>query len=276
MAALGQRVERALKARTTRYLRWSLAVKRRFRPRARCLFIAAAPKSGSTFFAAALAEATGFLPYFLGASHLNEQDLYLPRLLDAWSLDIVCAQHVRATRPNLALLSDFSIRPVVLVRDLGDSLVSLRDHLERETPITPIFEADERFLSRSREAQLDALVDLVAPWYLAFHAGWARAPIETLLLTYETVIADPAEAVARAAAFARVPLKCAPEQALARVQRSKTRYNRGRAGRGAAQLSKAQWARLARLAAHYEGVDFSPLGIAAGKGDARLRTAGRR
>ncbi len=276
MAGLGHRAERALKARTSRYLRWSLTVKRRFRPRARCVFVAAAPKSGSTYLAAALAEATGFLPYFLGASHLNEQDLYLPRLLDVWSLDIVCAQHARASQPNLALLSAFSIRPVVLVRDLGDSLVSLRDHLERETPITPIFDAGERFLPLPREAQLDALVDLVAPWYLAFHAGWARAPIETLLLTYDELISDPAGTVARAATFAGAPLKRAPEEAVARVRRTKTRYNRGYAGRGAAQLSDDQRARLARLAAHYDDVDFSPLGIAAENRRAELKTVGRR
>jgi hypothetical protein len=141
LAKLRQRLERARKTTTTRGLRVNLALKRTLCRRARCVFVAAMPKSASTFLATCLAEITGFARFFLGQNYLAEQDIYMPRLIDAWSMDIVCQQHVRAVRPNLELMAEFSIRPVVLVRDIGDAVVSLRDHLRGESPTTPVFDA---------------------------------------------------------------------------------------------------------------------------------------
>ena len=61
------------------------------------------PKSASTYFAELLVRSTGFLLYNLDYNHLNEQDLYLPRLVDSWPMDIVSHHHTRATRENLRL-----------------------------------------------------------------------------------------------------------------------------------------------------------------------------
>ena len=85
------RVNRALKCTLSRRARW--------------IFVAAMLKSASTFPATCLAETTGFARLFLGQHHLAKQDLYLPRLIDAWGVNIVCIQHVSAVRPNLELMA---------------------------------------------------------------------------------------------------------------------------------------------------------------------------
>ncbi|MBM3517568.1 MAG: hypothetical protein FJX56_06745, partial [Alphaproteobacteria bacterium] len=233
MTALSLRLERALKTTGTRSLGLRLAFKRAFLRRARCVFVTAMPKSASSLLAAELAEATGFLRYFLGQNPLGEQDLYLPRLIDSWTMDIVCHQHVRAKAVNLALMREFAIRPIILVRDIGDALVSLRDHLKREGPVTPVFEAPPGFAARERSWQLDALIDLAAPWYVDFYAGWCSAAIEKLWLKYPDVVAPEGAALARALAFHGVVRQPAElTAARRRAQGAEVRFNKGIAGRG--------------------------------------------
>ena len=93
MASLSQRLERGLKTTTLRTLRLNLRTKRLFTKRRDCLFVTCFPKSGSTFLVSVLAETTGYVRQFLGYDHLNEQDLYLPNLIDAYNMNIVCHQH---------------------------------------------------------------------------------------------------------------------------------------------------------------------------------------
>lgn len=260
MASLSQRLERAVKGTGTRTLAAQLRAKRALSRRARCLFVTAMPKSGSTLLVKALAEATGYIELFLGADHLNEQDLYLPKLVDAWSMNVVCHQHTRATRANLALMREFAIRPVVLVRDLADALVSLCDHLESESAETPVLNVGPDFIARPRAARLDMVIDLAAPWYLQFFAGWQTADIDRLLLRYEDLAADKAGTVARVLAFHKLEADGLAD-AVARAEGAETRFNRGVPGRGRQQMTAEQRARLAALGRHFPGVDLTPIGL---------------
>ena len=262
MANLRRRLQQARKTITIRGLRVSLALKRGRSRRANCIFVPAMPKSASTFLAACLAENTGFVRFFLGQDYLAEQDLYLPRLIDAWSMDIVCTQHARANRPNLDLMAEFSIRPVVLVRDIGDALVSLCDHLHRECSTVLSFDVDDSLLRRDRAAQLDALIDIVGPWYAGFYAGWVRADIDKLWLSYADVVADPSVSVGKVLDYYgidRAPY--AIERATRQARGGQVRFNVGRGGRGREFLSTAQRDRLRRLAGHFPDVDFAPVGL---------------
>ncbi len=262
MTGLARRAERALKTFGGRGLRWQLRYKRLFARPGRAVFVTALPKSGSTFLVNALREATGFLPFFLGAHHLNEQDLYPPKLLDAWAMDVVCHQHTRATAPNLSLMRDFGIRPVVLVRDLGDCVVSLCDHLETESGTTPVLNVGADFTELGRAARLDLVIDLALPWYVQFVAGWSRqSEVDTLWLTYDTLMAEKTDTVARVLDFCGIDAATGLEAAVARAAGGNSRFNQGRSGRGRAELSAAQRARIAALAAHFPGVDFSPVGL---------------
>lgn len=254
MSAMRERLDRAVHSGGRRSLRFAWWWKRRFARRGRTLFVTAMPKSASTFVVNTLAEATGFTRMFLGYDHLNEQDLYLPQLLDGWSMDLVCHQHTRATRPNLALLEGLEIRPIVLTRNLPDALVSLCDHLERETTETPILQVGADFAARSRSERLDLVIDLAAPWYLQFLAGWKRAERSgasaPFWLRYEDVTADPGGSLAPILSTLGIGAE-GLEQAAGQARGAGSRLNKGVAGRGTQELSAAQRDRLGRLAAHF-------------------------
>jgi len=99
----------------------------------RSVFVAAMPKSGSSFLARALCEATTYRHSYCDFSYANiEQELYLPRLVDIYGKGTVVQQHVLANEPNLLLFKEFGIRPIVLVRNLFDLVISVRDHLLTE------------------------------------------------------------------------------------------------------------------------------------------------
>jgi hypothetical protein len=268
VATFSQRIERSVLNTGSRGLRLTLAFKKLFGRRGRCLFITSFPKSGSTYLVSALARASGTLNYFLGDDPLNAQDLYLPKLVDSYAINVTCQQHTRATAPNLALMREFAIRPVVLVRDLGDAMVSLRDHLERESRQTPVITVGDDFFSRPQTAQLDHLIDVAAPWYLDFYAGWQAAAVAGMAvhwLTYEQLMADKAAALQAILNYYGIETPPADlSAALGSADGSEgTRRNVGGSGRGAELLSPDQQARLGDLGRHYAHLDLGPIGLAA-------------
>lgn len=267
MATLTQRLDRALKTTALRSLRFNLRTKRLFTKRRNCLFVTCFPKSGSTFLVSALAESTGYMRQFLGYDHLNEQDLYLPSLIDTYNMNIVCHQHTRATAPNLELVSEFGIHPVVLVRNVFDCLVSLRDHLGRESQRTPVFNASDEFLAKPQAEQFDELIDLALPWYVNFIMSWKNAETggaKLLWITYEDMMADKAGTVRRLLDFYGIPqFSNRVDTAISSVDKgSDTRFNKGVSGRGEEQLSADQRQRIADRFRHYPDTDFSVIGIA--------------
>ena len=266
MATLSQRLDRGLKTTALRSLRINLRAKRLFTRRGNSLFVSCFPKSGSTFLVSALAATTGYMRQFLGYDHLNEQDLYLPNLIDTYNMNIVCHQHTRATAPNLKLISEFGIRPVVLVRNVFDCLVSLRDHLERESQSTPVFNATDDFHAKPRSDQFDELIHLALPWYVNFAVSWkvaAAAGTPTLWVAYEDMMADKTRAVRRVLEFyGLTQFDNQIDAAISRVDKSSdTRFNKGFSGRGEDQLSDHQRQQVIDRFRHYPDMDFSMIGI---------------
>ncbi|MBT3370205.1 MAG: hypothetical protein HOA08_10615 [Rhodospirillaceae bacterium] len=261
-----QRLERGLKTTSRRGLRLNLRLKKLFGRRGKTVFISALPKSGSTFLVKVLEQVTGYQTFFLGYHQLNEQDLYLPNLIDAWSMDVISHQHTRPSAPNLALMEQFAIRPVILTRNAYDATVSLTDHLERESADTPLLNAPGDFMLRERAARLDMVIDLALPWYIRFVADWAgakQAKDNCLWLRYEDLIEDGAATVGRVLAFHGIAAEAAViERALLQARGEGSRLNKGVAGRGTDGLSPAQKIRINDLTRHYPGTDFTCIGLA--------------
>ena len=231
------------------------------------------PRTGSTFLTSALAEITGFkrlrLNHSLGRS---EQELYLPKLLDGSRFGSVTQQHFRATQANLQLLRDFDIRPIVLVRNIFDVTISIRDYMLAEKCSTwPTFYCDEEFWDLPEARQYDAIIDLGLPWYFSFFVSWSEAQrkgeVPMLWVTYEDARQDWVAASKRILDFCEIDKPIAEiEAALSRnVSRNAAalRFNKGITGRGAATLSEEQRRRIAGLAAYYPHIDFSMIGIPA-------------
>ena len=232
------------------------------------ILIACQPKSGSTFLKNALCDLTGFQDVFLfHASGQSEQDLFFPALLEFATVPTITQQHCRAAEANLQLLQAFGMRAVVLVRNLADVVVSLRDFYNQGAVLGTFFHPDT-WKSLLPEQQADALIDHIVPWHLQFLAGWQQADRERrvpiLWLTYEELMRDKPAAVARVLAFHGLgapPEKITAALAAQESDHRRNRFNAGLSGRGQSALTSAQHARLRHLASAYPSTDFSSFGL---------------
>jgi hypothetical protein len=266
--------------RTVRPLETGLGVaaafKRRFiRPSGPYVFVACMPRTGSTFLTEALCELTGFRRVELTDVYAeNEQELDVPRLLDAYSYGSVTQQHVCANARTVGLMREFGVRPVVLVRNVYDVVVSIRHFLLTEGcgKWPTFFTTDARFRRLDEAEQHEQIVELGLPWYFDFFVSWADAPLETLWLTYEEAVADWTATLRRIVGFYGLPVDdAAIEAALERTtaRAPELRLNKGIPGRGAELLAPALRERIERYARFYPDVDFTRMGLARGESEAR-------
>ncbi len=231
------------------------------------------PKSGSTFLANALAQVTGYSQVQLCFGYeRHEQDLYLPKVVDACRKNTITRHHTRATYHNIDILRKFNIRPIVLTRNLFDVVPSIKDHLFAEGfEKFPGFYCTERFAELSEEKQLDCIIDLVLPWYVNFYVSWFDAwqhrQLPVLWLRFEDVVKDWPSALQAALEFYGVRKSDTEiQEAVERTYQLDpkiTRINVGKRKRDKVMLSEQQKQRVSKLASFYPWVDFSSVGLKA-------------
>lgn len=234
----------------------------------RHLFITCVMKSGSTFLKNTLVKLTGFKDMFaVYASLQNEHELDRPVIARFAADNTVTQQHARASEANLQLMQAFGIRPVVLVRNVYDSVISLLDFYRSGFTFSTYFDRDD-FRAMPEELQIELIIDNAIPWYFQFVASWQRVEREKRLqvhwLTYEELIADKAGTIERLLAFYGM---AAPRSAIeAAIQATEAdgennRFNKGVAGRGKAKLTPQQKEQVARFARYFPAADFRCLGV---------------
>lgn len=234
----------------------------------RHIFIACSPKSGSTFLKNVLVSLTGYRDLFaVFASLQNEQELDLPQLVKFGNVNTVTQQHVRATEANIQLMQAFQIRPIVLVRNIYDSVVSLLDFYRQGYTFSTFFDRTD-FLTFDEEQQIDLLIDYAVPWFFQFVASWHRADkddrLEVQWLTYEDLLRDKPAAVNRVLSYYGLSVPpTGVQKKIAEVegQKDKNRMNIGIVGRGDWILTSSQKSKIAGFARHFPNVDFSRLGL---------------
>ncbi len=232
------------------------------------LLIACMPKSGSTFLLATLRALTGWAEAHFAYAYLqNEQELYLPNVLQAARDNTVTKLHCRATGPNMQILQAFAIRPIVLVRSFPDIVLSLCDFYDQGAIVNTFY--GDVWPTLDEQGKYDLIIDHVMPWYAGFYASWERAQrlgrLNCLFVIYREMVADKPAMVARIADF--LGLRKTAEECAAAVRAvdgnaAGTRFNRGIIGRGARTLSAEQMARLRRLVTVYGNVDLKRIGVA--------------
>ncbi len=234
----------------------------------RHIFIACVPKCASTFLKNLLVGLTGFQDMFsVYAAGQSEHELYMPTVREFAHFNTVTQQHCRASDANVHIMQAFGISPVVLVRNIFDSVMSLLDFYNNQGAYyNTYFRAD--FRSFDESTKIDLLIDNVIPWYFQFVASWdlvekqQRLPIQWL--TYEELIADKPKAVENVLRFYGLG---SPEKAIeAKIKETesedrKNRFNKGVAGRGKAGLSEQQKERIRRLSKYYPATDFGRIGL---------------
>lgn len=233
----------------------------------RHIFIACTPKTASTFLKNLLVSVTGYADAFMVyAAGQNEHELYLPTLREVAHLDTVTQQHCRASDANVQLMQAFEIRPVVLVRNIFDSVMSLVDFYDKGAYLNSYSQED--FKKLDYETKIDLIIDSVIPWYFQFVASWSlvekRRSLDIYWLTYEELIRDKVASVRGVLEFYGLG---APGRGIEeRVKRTeadsgKTRFNKGVAGRGQTGLSDRQKERIRSYAGYYPSTDFSRIGL---------------
>jgi hypothetical protein len=190
----------------------------------------------------------------------REQELDIGMLRAADGIDYVAHHHIRFSRPTMTLLNHFCIKPVVQVRNIFDIVVSLRDHLRNES-----LEGSMGYVAPGMERWDDAhlerfIVQMMIPWYFNFYMSWLDCRSKCLV-RYEDLIRNPESVVAGICEQAM--LKFSAEQIAYSIQaadQSFTRKNVGVAGRGQGIKDETRYL-VHDMAAFYDGVDFSPLGL---------------
>jgi hypothetical protein len=234
----------------------------------RHIFVTCSPKSGSTFLKNVLVGVTGFRDLFtVYAALQNEHELDMPQLVKFGTVNTVTQQHVRASEANIQLMQAFGIRPVVLVRNIFDTVVSLLDFYRQGFTFSTFFDRQE-FLAFDEEQQIDLLIEYAIPWYFQFVSSWQRAErdgrVEVYWLTYDEMIKDKPAAVERVLDFYDILAPRAEIEtqiALTESDKDKNRFNKGVAGRGRARLSPRQRDTVIKLSRHFPNTDFSCLGL---------------
>jgi hypothetical protein len=108
---------------------------------------------------------------------------------------------MKGTFHNAALLKVFGVKSIILVRGIFDAMVSLMDDLRRKEKL-PMFGTgingysfiwhDEMIKACPDDRLLDAIIDLVVPWYINFYVSWFRlgehGTVHAKWVTYEELI----------------------------------------------------------------------------------------
>jgi tetratricopeptide (TPR) repeat protein len=234
----------------------------------RHIFIACVPKSASTFLKNVLSNLTGFRDIFMVyAAGQNEHELYLPTLREFAHFDTVTQQHCRASDANVHMMHAFGIKPVVLVRNIYDSVMSLLDFYNIQGAyFNTYFRAD--FATMDEETKIDLLIDNVVPWYMQFVASWdlveKQKRLEISWLRYEDLISDKPAAIQQVLNFYGLGAQQKAVEAKIRETESearKIRFNKGVAGRGTTGLSDQQKERIRRFSKYYPTTDFGRIGL---------------
>lgn len=236
----------------------------------RHLFVACAPKSGSTFLKNLLTDLTRFRDVFsVYAGLQNEQDIDLPQLARFARENTVTQQHCRASEANVHLMQAFGIRPVVLVRDIFDTVMSLRDFYDGGFVYSSFFDRED-YVRMEPQARMDLLIQYAVPWYFQFFASWQRVAregrLDVLWLDYRILVGDTVATLERVLAFHGL---AATREVLERIvaERSRdkrgNRFNQGVSGRGREGLLPAQRERIIELARAFPSTDFTLLGLPA-------------
>lgn len=225
------------------------------------VLIVSSPKSGSTFLANCLCALFGYEKAYLAAGYdRREPELSVNRLLRYHRQHFVAQEHVRYSVPTEKLLDSFSVKPVVVVRNIFDTIVSMGDHIRRESNAVHYAYVPERMRTAEDAELLGFLTDMAAPWLFNFYVSWQLSP-HRFLLTYEEVTGDTEAVLRKVAEHLGGTPSIQASEAVERALEGRSRFNVGKSGRGEELLTRAMKDRIRHFADYYPDVDFTPLGL---------------
>ena len=218
------------------------------------------PKSGSTFLQAFLASyINGHSTYLGGGGNRREQELDIFTSSLWHEYDYVVQQHVRYSDHTQRVVSQAHMRPIILVRNIYDAILSHVDHWNSESVVIPMAFVEDSILRKSRYEQIEFAVDLLAPWYVNFFMTWVRSPYSQNFITYERVYKSNDKLAAIEEFFPIIGIEFNREKAELALnsvtgEKEKFRFNLGITGRGVSELNGSQIDRVRKMFNYYSDV----------------------
>jgi len=230
--------------------------------------LVALPKSSSTYSTQALARILNAEVYkdIVTQDRFTPKDLSVPGIVNVRDRLTISQVHLVASGANLRILKNFGMPVTILLRNLFDVTVSLRDHMKGNQYFSSIL-IPNAYDKLSDDDKLDYIIDTAVPWMVTFYVSWVQAidrgDVNTEFVFFEDMVSDPVTFFRDICSRFRQPVSDADvKAALAHVEKSAaTRFNIGKPGRGVSELSDTQIARIRRHADYYPGVNFAALGL---------------
>lgn len=239
----------------------------------------AAPKSGSTWLTSILSyifTSAGFKIAYLHNARMREQEI-IPHILFSNPNDNIFSphQHCKYSEYTIDLISLFRIRPILSIRNIFDTVISMRDHIINgtyESVTIPTFHLSQTlyndFSGWSIEKQLDTIIDLCIPWFFHFYSGWFGFQHPTIpngeifYVPYEDLRADTVKVVIDLLAHCGMGISTDEvKNSVENIKQHYTRKNKAEIGRGKILLNDRHKEQIFRMASYYRDIDFSPIGI---------------
>jgi hypothetical protein len=172
----------------------------------------------------------------------------------------ITQQHVKYNENTQLSIQLFGLKPVVLVRNIFDVVISVRDHIRNESYISPTAWLDREHLDMDDEKLESFITDMVVPWYISFYVSWKHCD-SARFIRYEELFLDPREIFINLFKNIGINVKSHDiDNALALVAMKNTRRNIGISGRGEG-LSDKNKAKIVCLSKHYPHIDFTEIGL---------------
>jgi len=225
------------------------------------LLVACQPKSGSTYLTKILANLPGFEEVNLVPEYgRREQELEENLLIEYQPRNYVAQHHVRYSEVTESLVRRFGLKPIVLVRDVFDVVMSLRDHLVNTNLSIPMAYVPDEFLGWPDNIKHEFIVDMVVPWYFSFYASWYTQE-NKYFVTYSDLVSDTQKTIGGIVGTYGIP--CTAEEIVSAITKAKvlnTRKNKAVEGRGA-QLERHLKEQIINMTSYYKAIDFSLMGL---------------
>jgi hypothetical protein len=246
------------------------------------ILVACMPKSGSTYLSTIIAclpgmRRGGLVPAYnrreqelcekcieleLNATrHLRQMYRRHEGGLEERPRGFVAQHHVRCSDYTQHVINDYEIKTIVLVRNLFDIVVSLRDHLVNNAVYMSMAYFTDDMKKWESKQVYRFLADMAMPWYINFFISWTYAK-NVHFVSYEQLVAEPMDNVRSMLLDVGCQFSnSAVKNAVTVAGGKNTRKNVAVIGRGVSLVPEDVQERIRAHASYYPEVDFSLVGL---------------
>ena len=198
----------------------------------------------------------------------REQELYLNGLIEnnVKGKLLTPQQHLRCSEHTEKIFNIMGTKVILLVRNIFDTVMSLKDHCENENVVFPSGYMNQDIWDELTEHEkYEFLSKLVIPWYINFYVGWRESDYyksgNVLIVSYEKMTTETKSEFQKICEFINEPFDESKfDKVLEGIGGKRTRKNKGVAGRGV-KLDDNLKKVTRDYTKFYKGVDFSKIGL---------------